>query len=204
VPGSLTKALQRRRTLGFLVPSLKLFARAAVVVAALFAAVVHASPAAAATPCWKLLLNDWYDGRIDHTYAVHCYQDALHHLPADVQTYSSAHDDILRALQSAIAKEKKAGKTVQPNSPVAPQTSTTTTTATKTGTTVSTSTTTIAVVPGRKPDKGLGGVAEQLNPSSSTSLPLPLLVLGGLAILLVAAGAAGLAAKRIQARKQAP
>jgi hypothetical protein len=204
VPGSLTKALQRRRTLGFLVPSLKLFARTAVVAAALFAAVVHASPAAAATPCWKLLLNDWYDGRIDHTYAVHCYQDALHHLPADVQTYSSAHDDILRALQSAIAKEKKAGNTVQPNSPVAPQTSTTTTTSTTTGTTDSTSTTTVAVVPGRKPDKGLGGVAEQLNPSSSTSLPLPLLVLGGLAILLVAAGAAGLAAKRIQARKQAP
>jgi hypothetical protein len=183
-------------------PSLKLFARAAVVVAALFAAVVHASPAAAATPCWKLLLNDWYDGRIDHTYAVHCYQDALHHLPADVQTYSSAHDDILRALQSAIAQEKKAGKTVQPNSLVAPQTATTTTTTT--GTTNSISTTTVAVAPGRKPDKGLGGVAEQLNPSSSTSLPLPLLVLGGLAILLVAAGAAGLAAKRIQARKQSP
>jgi hypothetical protein len=204
VPGSLTKALQRRRTLGFPVPSLKLFARAALVAAALFAAVVHAAPAAAATPCWKLLLNDWYDGRIDHTYAVHCYQDALHHLPADVQTYSSAHDDILRALQSAIAKQKQAGKTVQPNSPVAPQTSTTvTTTETGTGTTGST-TTTIAVVPGRKPDKGLGGVAEQLNPSSSTSLPLPLLVLGGLALLLVAAGAAGLAAKRIQARKQAP
>jgi hypothetical protein len=203
VPGSLTKALQRRRTLGFPVPSLKLFARAALVAAALFAAVVHASPAAAATPCWKLLLNDWYDGRIDHTYAVHCYQDALHHLPADVQTYSSAHDDILRALQSAIAKQKQAGKTVQPNSPVAPQTSTTTTTETGTGTNGST-TTTIAVVPGRKPDKGLGGVAEQLNPSSSTSLPLPLLVLGGLALLLVAAGAAGLAAKRIQARKQSP
>jgi hypothetical protein len=205
VPGSLTKALQRRRTLGVLVPSLKLFARAAVVAAALFAAVVHASPAAAATPCWKLLLNDWYDGRIDHTYAVHCYQDALHHLPADVQTYSSAHDDILRALQSAIAQEKKAGKTVEPNSPVAPPTSTTTTTGTtKTGTTSSISTTTVAVVPGRKPDKGLGGVAEQLNPSSSTSLPLPLLVLGGLALLLVAAGAVGLATKRIQARKQAP
>ena len=185
-------------------PSLKLFGRTTLVVAALFAAVVHASPAAAATPCWKLLLNDWYDGRIDHTYPVHCYQDALHHLPADVQTYSSAHDDILRALQSAIAKEKKAGKTVQPNSPVAPQTATSTTTTTTKAGTESTSTTTIAVVPGRKPDKGLGGVAEQLNPSSSTSLPLPLLVLGGLAILLVAAGAAGLTAKRIQARKRAP
>ena len=67
-------------------------------------------PAAAATPCWKALLNDWYDGRIDNTYALHCYTDALKHLPADVQTYSSAHDDIQRALQSAIAK---LGKTAQ-------------------------------------------------------------------------------------------
>ena len=207
MPGPLTKALQRRRNLGFFVPSLKLLVRVTIVATALLGAVVHASPAAAATPCWKALLNDWYDGRIDHTYAVHCYQEALHHLPADVQTYSSAHDDILRALQSAIAKEKKAGQTVQPNSLVVPPTSTTTTspTGTNKGTSTSeTTTTTVAVVVGRKPDKGLGGVAEQLNPSSSTSLPLPLLVLGGLALLLVAAGAVGLTAKRIQARKQAP
>lgn len=173
---------------------LKLLVRVTIVAAALFAATVHASPAAAASPCWKVLLNDWYDGRIDHAYAVHCYKDALRHLPADVQTYSSAHDDILRALQSAIAQEKKAGQTVTPNSIVpapAPGTDTT-------------GTTTTATAPGRQPDKGLGGVAEQLNPSSASSLPLPLLILGGLAILLVAAGAAGLVAKRVQARKQAP
>ena len=72
-------------------------------------------PAAAATPCWKALLNDWYDGRIDNTYALHCYTDALKHLPPDVQTYSSAHDDIERALQSAIAKlgKKKVTSTTQ-------------------------------------------------------------------------------------------
>ncbi len=209
MPGSLTKALQQRRTLGFLVPSLKLLVRVTIAAVALFAAVAHASPAAAATPCWKVLLNDWYDGRIDHTYAVHCYQDALHHLPADVQTYSSAHDDILRALQSAIAKEKKAGQTVQPNSPVTPPATTPTTSPTATtGTTTKTTTTaatTTSAAPGRQPDKGLGGVAQDLNSSSSaSSLPLPLLVLGGLAILLVAAGGAGLLAKRMQGRKQAP
>ena len=66
---------------------------------ALGAGAVRPAPAQAATPCWKLLLNDWYDGRIDQTYSVHCYKDALKHLPADVQTYSSAHDDILRALR---------------------------------------------------------------------------------------------------------
>jgi len=182
------------------VPTLKLFVRVAVVTAALVAAVVHAQPAAAATPCWKSLLNDWYDGRIDHTYAVHCYQDALHHLPADVQTYSSAHDDILRALQSAEAQQRKAGHKVTPNSPVPPPK-----TKPGKGTTTGTGTTTTGAAPvGRKPDKGLGGVADQLNPDSASSLPLPLLVLGGLAILLVAAGAAGLVAKRIQARRQAP
>ena len=200
MPRPLTKALQRGRTLGFLVPPLKLLVRVTIVAAALFAATVHAAPAAAATPCWKALLNDWYDGRIDHTYAVHCYQDALHHLPADVQTYSSAHDDIERALQSAIAQEKKAGQTVGPNSLVTPAKTTTSIN----GTTTTTTTTTTTAAPGRQPDKGLGGVADQLNPSSADSLPVPLLVLGGLAILLVAAGAAGLVAKRIQARKQAP
>ena len=197
MPQSLTKALQHRRTLESFVPTLKLFVRVAVVTAALVAAVVHAQPAAAATPCWKSLLNDWYDGRIDHTYAVHCYQDALHHLPADVQTYSSAHDDILRALQSAEAQQRKAGHKVTPSSLVPPPK-----TKPGKGTTTGTGTTTTGAAPvGRKPDKGLGGVADQLNPDSASSLPLPLLVLGGLAILLVAAGAAGLIAKRIQARR---
>ena len=87
---------------------------------ALGAAAVRPAPAQAATPCWKLLLNDWYDGRIDQTYSVHCYKDALKHLPADVQTYSSAHDDILRALQTAIAKQQKSHKPVSDNTPVPP------------------------------------------------------------------------------------
>jgi hypothetical protein len=167
--------------------ALKVLMRASLVCVALAAATVHVQPAAAATPCWKALLNDWYDGRIDQTYARHCYTDALSHLPADVSTYSSAHDDILRALQSAVAKEKKAGRTVGPNTlipaqkPKPGQGSTTTTTSTKPG--------------------GITKIANQLNPGSATSLPLPLLVLGGLALLLVAAGAAGLIAKRIQARR---
>src|SRR6266567_142897 len=67
---------------------------------ALAALSIGVTSAAAKAPCWKTLLNDWYDGRIDNTYPKHCYSDALTHLPADVQTYSSAHDDILRALQN--------------------------------------------------------------------------------------------------------
>ena len=39
---------------------------------------------------------------------------------ADVSTYSSAHDDIQRALQAAIAKQRAAGHTIGPNTVIKP------------------------------------------------------------------------------------
>jgi hypothetical protein len=161
-------------------------------VALLCAAAQPARAAASATPCWKVLLNDWYDGRIDGSYQRHCYNDALKHLPADVSTYSSAHEDILRALQSAIAKQRAAGHSVGPNDVIAPPAR-----APGTGTNPGTATT----PSGRDQPNGL---ADKLNPGSPSSLPVPLLILGGLALVLVAAGGAGLVAKRIQARRQNP
>jgi hypothetical protein len=179
----------------------------AVLVAAAFAgSAVRAAPASAASPCWKTLLTDWYDGRIDNTYAIHCYQDALKHLPADVQTYSSAHDDILRALQNAKARLRRAGTPITPNTEVPPEKSGTGgnggtgTGGTGTGGSGSTTTTpapTDTGSPGRNAGGGLTGVGS----SDPSSVPVPLLVLGGLAILLVAAGAAGLLAKRYHGRK---
>jgi hypothetical protein len=141
-----------------------------------------ASQAAAATPCWKVLLNDWYDGRIDGTYPIHCYTDALKHLPSDVNTYSSARDDILRALQSARTQVRKQGIKPGPNTLVKPPKG-------------------LKTDAHGRPNKGINKLADQLNPSSPSSLPLPLLVLGGLALLLVAAGGAGLIVKRLQARR---
>jgi hypothetical protein len=156
-----------------------------------------ARPAAAATPCWKALLNDWYDGRIDQTYPSHCYTQAIAHLPSDVQTYSSAREDIMRALQSAKARTKKAGHPVGPNTliPPAPGTGGKGTTGGG-GATGGGSPSTA-----KNRHKGLANVADRLNPGSASSLPVPLLVLGGLALLLVGAGAAGLVVKRLQARR---
>jgi len=179
---------------------------AAVVAVALLGAGVRPAPSSAGTPCWKALLNDWYDGRIDHTYPLHCYSDALKHLPADVQTYSSAHDDILRALQNAKAQLRREKKAVTPTTPVVPPAQGSgggggSTTTSKSGggkgskTTASTTTTS---EPGRTTPGGLGGAAQGLNTSSPSSLPLPLIVLGALALVLVAAGAIGLVAKRRQ------
>jgi len=180
---------------------------AALVSAAFAGSAVHATPAQAATPCWKLLLNDWYDGRIDQTYPVHCYKDALKHLPSDVQTYSSAHDDILRALQSAITKQKSEHKNVSNNTLVPPEQAGSGGTGSggsggggSGGTTTSTSTSTSTTgEPGRNDNGGLAGSVSSDSPSS---IPTPLLILGGLALLLVAAGAAGLIAKRVQARRR--
>ena len=80
-------------------------------------------------------------------------------------------------------------------------TTTTSTTTTTTTDTNPTGITTTTPSPGKDSGKGLTHLADKLNPSSPDSLPLPLLVLGGLAILLVAAGGAGLLAKHLQGRK---
>jgi len=169
-----------------------------IAVLATAAAVARPIPAAAATPCWKALLNDWYDGRIDNTYPLHCYSDSLKHLPADVQTYSSAHDDILRALQNAKAELRKSGIKVTPTTPVPPESRPGTKPRSGRNGTATTSTTSTQP-PGRKPPKGgLPSAVDKVNHSSPSSVPLPLIVLGALALLLIAAGGIGLLAKRRQ------
>jgi hypothetical protein len=173
-----------------------LLATSLVLVAVLAAA---ARPAAAATPCWKALLNDWYDGRIDQTYPSHCYTQAIAHLPSDVQTYSSAREDIMRALQSAKARTRKRGHPVGPNTLIAPAPATGN--GGKGGKGGGGATVGGSNPTAKNRHKGLANVADKLNPGSASSLPVPLLVLGGLALLLVGAGAAGLVVKRLQARR---
>ena len=71
------------------------------------ACATFAPPAPAATPCWKLLLNDWYDGAISNIYPIPCYHQAIKHLPTDVQVYSSARDDIKQALSQRIVQNAR-------------------------------------------------------------------------------------------------
>jgi hypothetical protein len=58
--------------------------------------------AGAAQSCGTRVLDDWRDGRIDGTYPVACYRQALAHLPEDVRVYSTAQSDITRALQARL------------------------------------------------------------------------------------------------------
>ena len=84
----------------------------AIVVAALvmIAATLLAPAASHATtaPCWQRVLDDWRDGRIDGEYPVHCYRDALSHLPEDLRIYGTAEADIQRALTRELAERSAA------------------------------------------------------------------------------------------------
>jgi hypothetical protein len=152
-----------------------------------------AAPAATAAPtddCWLRVVNDWLDNnRVDGVYAIPCYTQAIQHLNAypDVQNYSSATDDIQRALLAAIRQDRGNGPGAGPG----PQ-----------GPTSGPS----AAGPGKGPTSGSpgkpsSGVLGSFSPSDAQSIPLPLLVLGGLALLLLVAAGATLVARRIQARR---
>jgi hypothetical protein len=75
------------------------------VVAAGLVALAFGTSAAASTGCASRLLADWKDGRIDGTYPVPCYRQALAKLPEDLRVYSTAHGDITRALQARLSAQ---------------------------------------------------------------------------------------------------
>jgi len=167
---------------------------------------VSAAPASAKgkPPCWKTLINDWYDGRIDGTYPIHCYREALQHLPTDVDTYSSARDDIKQALQKRITQGAN------------PSTQTTGGSSSGGGT-----------GPGGGSGGGSNGgnssgggtsggtqggggkstsgpvqdVFDATKPGNADSVPVPLIVLGAVALVLIVAGAAGFLTRRMRTRR---
>jgi hypothetical protein len=159
------------------------------------AALALAGPGAAASKsCADQVVADWYgDGRVDKVFPAHCYQEAIRSLPVDVLDYSNAKEDILRALAFARKGEKdpgpSGGSKPTGNGPSDP-TATTDTTADPPGA-------------GHPGDEGGTGTdaADAVDTSGPSSVPIPLLILGGLAILLLAAGGAGYLSRRSQARR---
>jgi hypothetical protein len=167
------------------------------------ALLVGSARASSLSSCGNRVINDWYDnGRIDHTYPIACYRDALRHLPEDVRQYADAHDVITRAMTAAIVAKTSREQHSQ-------STDTTSTDTTQTSTNKSGP----AVPPSDKnPPPGTGPASShhdpliknalnRLGPNNANSLPLPLVVLGGLALLLLAAGAAGVVARKLQERR---
>jgi hypothetical protein len=161
-----------------------------------------AAPASAKAPCSQAVINDWFDnGRVDQRFPRHCYTEAINNLPTDVETYSSAKEDIQRALLALIrGSDGKGGsggggggqtQTTPSNvNPIEP---------------------TPYARPAReslqteKPSKGvIWRSIEWLGPSDAASVPVPLLVLAGVAFLLLAAAGGTLVSRRLQERRLPP
>ena len=59
--------------------------------------------------CWQKLVTDWSDGAISNLYPISCYRQALANMPEDVRLYSSASDDINRALSGRVVSRSLSG-----------------------------------------------------------------------------------------------
>jgi hypothetical protein len=172
------------------------------------AAGVTALPASAKTPCRDRIYADWYaDGKIASTYPLACYRDALKHAEgrADVGVYSSMLDDIRLALQAAVKRGQ--GQDVPAEVGGSPVSATAPGTSTPSSTTTNPNGATNPHMPAdTAPSSPDPGAITTANPtaaqpaSSGGGVPVPLLVLGGVAIALVASGAIGLGVKRFRAR----
>jgi hypothetical protein len=157
------------------------------------AALSFAGSASATTKCGKQVLNDWYDnGRIDRLYSLNCYEEAIDGIPSDIGPYVDAEDVITRALQGALHNNVV-------NGGCDPSADGSTDDCTGTG-------------GGKNPKNddgtnpgsdGSDGQAQEevpgVNTSSSSSVPIPLVVLGGMSLLLLGAGALGYLSRRRQA-----
>ena len=168
---------------------------ALVPLATLVAMLLAAAPATAAPSCARQVIDDWYDdGRVDRTYPLHCYDDAIEALPPDVRDYSSAKEDIQRALQARMRGEASPPASTDP-SPGGSGGGTTTTKPPKNQTT-----TDVSNPKNENPPEASG----QVDSDSASSVPIPLLILGGLALLLIAGGSAGYFIRRYQGRNNPP
>lgn len=136
--------------------------------------------------CSAALIHDWYvDGRIDHTYQVHCYREALQSIPEDQIIYGTLREDLTRALQSAIRQHDgnvSGGTPVVPPSGGGPSDPS-------------------SGAPSDKNEGFITRVARKLGPDTADSIPVPLLVLGGLALLLMAAAGVSFITRRVQAKR---
>jgi hypothetical protein len=167
-------------------PSRAVLVRLALVLAAgALALVVVPGRAAAAKPCWQQVIDDWHDnGRIDRNYPIRCYRDALKHVPEDERDYTSIVDDINAKMQVSSRGTHQVGS--PPGSG-------------HNGGSGGGSNGSDGGSGGNAPKQDTHGSAPsqgsfkkasaKLDSSNSNSLPLPLILLGSLALLLLGAAA---------------
>lgn len=139
---------------------------------------VFSCPAAASAGCSDAVLDDWFDnGRVDRLYRLGCYDEAIDGIPSDIRDYSDAEAVISRALQAATRGKLAAGG-LDPTPRSAPRI---------------------------ENGDGMASPYEsrvEHAPSAAadspraSSVPIPLLALGGVSLALLAAGGYGRISRR--------
>jgi hypothetical protein len=166
------------------------------------AAAASAAPAAlqqATNTCYLDVINDWlhHQPNVVGTYPIPCYTQAIQHLNQykDIAGYSSAPDDIQRALLAAIRDQRGGGGGSNGGG----------------GPTSGPNSSSSGPGPGGSGDSGPGGgktggggLGSIFGAHDATSIPLPLIVLGALAVLLALAALATWLARRFQERRVQP
>jgi hypothetical protein len=138
--------------------------RRLLIVAAAAAALLVPTPAGAAS-CGTAVLKDWADGKLDRAYPVRCYQAALDAMPEDMRSYTSAPDDIKRALLARLRTSRTHHGELRGRSRH------------------------VAAAPRRTTREALSAAGVT---TRATGIPLPLIVIAAVGVALLLAGSAGL------------
>jgi hypothetical protein len=150
--------------------------RAMIAIAALAASAalaVGAGSAGAAEPCWRTVINDWYKhGTVSTGYAPRCYREAQGNVSDQMRIYSDLPEELDRALQATL----RATKGVKDARHVASS-------------------------PGTKASGPIQRVLGELGPDRADSIPIPLMILAGFALLLIVGGATSVVMRRIHGRR---
>ena len=166
---------------------------AVIVLLTAVAALAVAPAQAAKKPCWERVLDDWLDnGRIDGVYSSRCLEDARRHLPEDIRAYSDIEEKIDAAIVESARTTQGRGGGDAPRTTTSPRPNVSLAEGAE-----------ITRNAGSDDDDGGGPIRDALNPAptSADTIPLPLIILAAFALLLLAAGAAGFAQRKLQARK---
>jgi hypothetical protein len=142
---------------------------------------------ASAKSCGNRVIEDWYaDGTIDGKYSSQCYREALGRVSDQMKIYSDLPDQLDRGLRAAVTREAHTlgtKKTITQPTPGSRQT---------------------ASSGGKKASGPIQRVLGELGPDRADSIPIPLMILAGAAILLIAAGAVSVVLRRLNGRRNAP
>jgi len=154
--------------------------------------------------CGQQVIDDWEDGQIDKSYPATCYKQAEKLVTPEQAEYSSLPTDLERALQSANSKGIVPGPQVGRPFGAKYQHALIATRAVSRVAQPYNHRDEIAL-----PEADAAPVSQVrcviANCGGSVSgLPLPLIILGGLAFLLLAAGSVGMVMRRIQERRLPP